>query len=379
MKRTNTTYSNHPNHACRVAHQRAKQEFPTYDTSLIRPKKNKKPLAIFLVVLAIILIIVAGSIYYFSQYSTGTLASGKTVEVTIEPGSSTSQIANKVSEAGVIENTNVFLKIVNDMQVETQLKPGTYIFEGGKSAKEYIEILCSGPDANSSKILVTEGMKLSDIAKNVAKVSDNAISESDFISATSDASKYANKYSFLTDAGTNSLEGFLFPKTYTYNKSDSVSDIVEKMLNQFDKEFKAVDLTVAKSKNLNVYDVINLASIVEKESTQEVRGKVASVFYNRLKEGMYLNSDATTAYEVGHDPTPEEVHSDSPYSTYTNFGLPPTPICSPGIESIKAVANPENTDYLYFYFKTDSSGKLHYKFSATYEEHQQAIVDMRGL
>lgn len=119
-----------------------------------------------------------------------------------------------------------------------------------------------------------------------------------------------------------------------------------------------------------------MASIVEKESAQGVQGKVASVFYNRLSSGMHINSDATTAYEVGHDPTPEELHSQSPYSTYTNYGLPPTPICSPGIEALRAVCFPEETNYLYFVFKTDENGELQYRFSVTFEEHQQAIIDL---
>lgn len=119
-----------------------------------------------------------------------------------------------------------------------------------------------------------------------------------------------------------------------------------------------------------------MASIVEKESADGVRDKVASVFYNRLSSGMHINSDATTAYEVGHDPSPEEIHAQSAYSTYTNYGLPPTPICSPGIEALRAVCYPAKTDYLFFVFKTDENGELQYRFSNTFEEHQQAIVDL---
>lgn len=91
---------------------------------------------------------------------------------------------------------------------------------------------------------------------------------------------------------------------------------------------------------------------------------------------MHINSDATTAYEVGHDPSPEELHSQSAYSTYTNYGLPPTPICSPGIEALRAVCFPEQTSYLYFVFKNDENGELQYRFSETFEEHQQAIIDL---
>ncbi len=119
-----------------------------------------------------------------------------------------------------------------------------------------------------------------------------------------------------------------------------------------------------------------MASIVEKESVSGKNATVASVFYNRLNIGMALNSDATTAYEVGHDPTSEEVHSNSAYSTYTNNGLPPTPICSPGIESLKACCCPEQTNYMYFAFKKDSQGVMQYRFSETFDEHQIALIDL---
>ena len=91
---------------------------------------------------------------------------------------------------------------------------------------------------------------------------------------------------------------------------------------------------------------------------------------------MYINSDATTAYEVGHDPTPEEVHAQSPYSTYTNYGLPPTPICSPGLEALRAVCFPAQTNYLYFVFKADKNGEMQYRFSENFDDHQQAIIDL---
>lgn len=91
---------------------------------------------------------------------------------------------------------------------------------------------------------------------------------------------------------------------------------------------------------------------------------------------MHINSDATTAYEVGHDPTPEEIHAQTPYSTYSNYGLPPTPICSPGHDALRAVCFPAQTDYLFFVFKTDNNGELQYRFSTNFDDHQQAIIDL---
>ena len=146
--------------------------------------------------------------------------------------------------------------------------------------------------------------------------------------------------------------------------------------NPVDALFTATSATCVTG--LSVYDTVNLASIVEKESSgdETVRAQVAAVFYNRLTtkgepSNGYLQSDATTAYEVGHDPSADEVHANSPYSTYTNAGLPPTPICSPSIECLQAVCSP-NKDalgkYYFFYFQNDK-----YTFSETYDEHKAAF------
>lgn len=144
-------------------------------------------------------------------------------------------------------------------------------------------------------------------------------------------------YAFLESAGENSLEGFLFPKTYAVTEDMDAEAIVRMMLDQFGTETASIFGDFANSypasQGLTLYQAVNLASIVAKESTgdQEVRDHVAGVFYNRLaSDRPYLESDATTAYEVGREPTAEEVHAETPYSTYANAGLPPTPICSPG-------------------------------------------------
>ena len=146
------------------------------------------------------------------------------------------------------------------------------------------------------------------------------------------------------------------------------------MLTQYQSEVAGLDYSYAESQGLTAYDVLKLASIVERESDPEHFATVASVFYNRLaSDRPYLESDATTAYEVGRTPTADEVHADTPYSTYANPGLPPTPICAPSIEALKAVCAPEQTDYLYFYTKPLEDGGAEYHFSVTYEEHQDAI------
>ena len=177
---------------------------------------------------------------------------------------------------------------------------------------------------------------------------------------------------------------FLFPKTYQLSSTDTADTVVRMMLDQFRNEISALDWSYPESKGLSIYDAVNLASIVEKESSgdEQIRSQVAAVFYNRLssknKETFgFLQSDATTAYEVGHDPSAEEVQADTPYSTYANAGLPPTPICSPGLDCLQAVCAPADNygDYYYFIFWTNDQGTTEYAFSKTYEEHQAAIAE----
>lgn len=338
-------------------------------------KRTKKPLILILISCGIIAALIV-AIFFIVPGCSKTLPEGQTAEVTIEEGSSTWTIADKMSKAGVVENPAVFTATVTEMGAEASLKAGTYIFEGGKSVREYVEILCEGPDKYSPKLVVSEGMTLAKIAEVVEKATNSRIKADEFKQVAGDASVYANDYDFLNIVGHNSLEGFLFPKTYAVTSKDTATDIVRKMLDQFVSETKDLNLDYPKSQNLNLWEAVTLASIVEKESADGVRDKVAGVFYNRLRIGMYLNSDATTAYEVGHDPSSAEVHAHTPYSTYTNYGLPPTAICSPGIEAIRAVCFPEESNNLYFVFKTDENGELQYRFSATYEEHQQAIREL---
>ena len=155
-----------------------------------------------------------------------------------------------MSKAGVVENPAVFTATVAEMGAEASLKAGTYIFEGGKTVREYVEILCEGPDKFSPKIVVHEGMRITKIAEAVQSATNSRISADEFINATSDASRFANKYDFLTEVGTSSLEGFLFPKTYAVSSKDSVDDIIIKMLDQFAEETKDLNLEYPKSQGL---------------------------------------------------------------------------------------------------------------------------------
>lgn len=380
--RKQVTYSQRPNHAARSAHARGEREFRTYDTSYIRPKQSKGP-KIFAAVLAVIVIggLAWGGLTLFNSCSGSApvelLAEGQEATVVVEQGSGAKAIGELLVEKKLVGSASDFTKRVSEMGVESQLKPGTYTFAGGTSLDDIVRQIAAGPDMGNA-LTIPEGYKLSDIAAAIATASEGRITAEAFTAAASDASVYAASYSFLADAGTNSLEGFLFPKTYAVADDATADSLVRMMLDQFQKETASLDWSYPQSQGLSIYDAVNLASIVEKESSgdEQIRAKVAAVFYNRLEttgEPSYgfLQSDATTAYEVGHDPTPEEVHAETPYSTYTNKGLPPTPICSPSLDCLKAVCAPDQESlgkYFFFYFEGDS-----YYFTETYEDHMNTF------
>ena len=184
------------------------------------------------------------------------------------------------------------------------------------------------------------------------------------------SSPVLNPHSYGAPAGTHSLEGFLFPDTYNLREPLSIPALVADQLQDFKQKWATVDLNYARQHHLTPYDVLIIASMVEAEAaTPRDMAQVASVIYNRLRLGMPLQIDATTRYATGnytHPLTQKQLKSPSPYNTRTHTGLPPTPIDSPALASIKAAAHPAHTDYLYFVVKPCGNGAL--VFSSNYQQ-----------
>ncbi len=382
--RKNVTYSQRPNRQTRAVHARGDRQFRTYDTSLIRPKRSKVPVIIAAVLAVICLAVIAWAASVFIkgcsvEQPVDLLPAGEEVVLIIPEGSDASAIGSILTEAKTIASAQDFVNRVTEFGVADRLKPGTYTIEGGTDLTYIIAMLESGPGMGKA-LTIPEGTTRQAIAEAVAEFTENRITAEDFMAASENASVYAADYAFLASAGENSLEGFLFPKTYEISPDATAEDVVRQMLDQFGIETANLDLTYPESLGYTFYDVVKLASIVEKEANGDplIRAQVAAVFYNRLTnpEWGYLESDATTAYEVGHNPTAEEVHAETPYSTYTNPGLPPTPICNPSLSCLQAVCSPDetalNTIY-FFYFEPDGAGDWNYYFSETYDEHMAHV------
>ena len=176
--------------------------------------------------------------------------------------------------------------------------------------------------------------------------------------------------------GAKTLEGFLFPATYELSADAGAKSLISHQLEAFKDRLAGINLRYARSKNLTVFDVVTIASMIEREVTiPKERRLVASVIYNRLRDGIALGIDATTRFAVGNFTEPltqSELDSDSPYNTRKHLGLPPGPIGNPGEESIRAAARPARTDYLYYVVKPGTCG-LH-AFSSNDAQFQRDVA-----
>lgn len=309
--------------------------------------------------------------------ATQEVVPGNQVTITIPEGSGAAAVADLLFDNGVIANKSEFLAQVRRTEAESSLKPGAYSLTTGADLTSIIELLTAGPNASTAQLVIPEGYTLAQIAATVEE--SLGISASDF-TAQAMAANYVGDYAFLADAGDGTLEGYLFPKTYDFSgQSDLTADaVIRAMLDQYQAEVAGIDFSASAAQiqsrygvTMSEHDIITLASIIEREAgSDEHRADVASVFYNRLSTGMNLQSDATLVYELGRDVTAADLEVDSAYNTYTRAGLTPTPICSPGLASIQAACNPNDTSYYYFFLSGDYSA-----FSETLAEHEAAIAN----
>jgi uncharacterized YceG family protein len=233
------------------------------------------------------------------------------------------------------------------------------------------------------KIIFPEGFTRAQMAERIGEVNKIArdkrkvtprLASARYLALTAGASRVPPQ--FLTDGKPPHLEGFLFPATYEFTAKTTTRQLVNKQLAAFRRSWSKVNLRYARSKNLTPYDVLVIASMIEKEViAPEERALVSAVIYNRLKIGMTLGIDATIRYGLGVPPTESlrESHLDdpTPYNTRKLPGLPPTPIANPGLASLQAAAHPARVNYLYFVRKPD---KKHHFFTASKREFDEYLI-----
>lgn len=348
-----------------------------------RPPKKGSSVPVVIGVLIAIAVVAGAALFLFPRIFGGDSANieaGQQVSITIPEGSSGDAIATILVENHIIADSGEYYAAVKKLNAEMSLKPGDYQFETLQDPLSVVKQLVAGPNLEGVKLTVPEGKTVEQTAQLVEDA--YGISADEFISQAK-ASAYAGDYPFLADAGNDSLEGFLYPKTYTFAGTPTADEVIRAMLDQYQLDvFDAFDFDAGRAAisatygiELSDYELLTLASIVEREGLNaDQRAHVASVFLNRLAgKGdfagrPYLQSDATLMYETGGAVTAEDIQGiDSPYNSYQNAGLPPTPICSPSSEAILATLEPTDSDDLYFYITQDEE-----YFSQTYDEHMQS-------
>ncbi|MGN8939904.1 endolytic transglycosylase MltG [Collinsella bouchesdurhonensis] len=304
----------------------------------------------------------------FAPQQGQTVAAGQDVSITIPEGASGDDIASILSKNHVIENPKDYYAAVAKEGAEMSLKPGDYALKTGMDAVDVVRQLVAGP--NSGAVLtIQEGLTLEQTAERVEAA--YGISKDEFL-AQAKASKYADDYPFLEGAYNDSLEGYLYPKTYTFTGAPSADDIIRKLLDQFVSETASLNLDKG-ANGLSAQQIVTMASLIERETAVDSeRPTIASVIYNRLDADMPLQIDAAIVYARGggnQAVTYSDLEIDSPYNVYKNYGLTPGPICSPSISSIKAALNPDKTDYLYYVASATGDGT--HKFSSDYEQFEK--------
>jgi UPF0755 protein len=328
---------------------------------------NRRRLLISIIIFLGIVIIAIAAVYtlYMGKESKPVEPGSKTyVTVTIPTGTGTEGIANILDENRIIDNTGVFKLLSKSKGYDGKFKAGQYSLSPGMSMEEIMEVLLTGK-AETVRFTIPEGY---DIKRTTAKLSEEGLINAETFAKEIETGQF--DYEFLKDApsGASRLEGFLFPDTYEIFANANEHDIIDKMLYQFNKEFKDEYYARAEELGMSVRDVITLASIIEREArVPEDRPVIASVFYNRMKINMPLQSCATVQYILGEQKSVlsiKDTKIESPYNTYLHPGLPPGPIASPGADSIQAALYPADTDYLYFLAKGDGS----HAFSSTYDQ-----------
>ncbi len=324
----------------------------------------------------LIVIIIFGLLSYLgykNAINTPLDKNGSDVDFTITSGEGVNQISSNLKEANLINSDFYFKIYVWRQGLEKNFQAGDYILNPNMTMKEIVKILTLGDAIDKEKtITIIEGWDIREI--NDYLVKEGIIKEQVFSDICNNPKNYkllVTNYEFFNGKPKNaSLEGYLFPDTYRIFKDSTAEDIVQKMLNNFDNKLTQGMRDDIQKQGKSIYEIVTMASILEKEVRSFEDMKIVSgIFWDRIKNSQRLESCATLAYALGVNKdqyTVEDTNIDSPYNTYRNDGLPPGPICNPGLNAIKAAIYPTYTDYNYFLTDPETGQTI---YAVTYEQH----------
>jgi UPF0755 protein len=292
----------------------------------------------------------------------------------IEPAENVNSIANRLDDQGIIPSADLFTTFLVYRGYDRCLRSGEFYLAGSMNSLEIGEKLCVST-GDRTEFAILPGWRAEEIAGSLTSYGFT-FSDREFMTAVRNPDQIADlpkPYSTYS-----SLEGFLFPTNYPLDKDVSVDGFIQRMIIHFDQTVTQKMRKGYEKQGLSLYEAVILASIVEREAVVDSEKPViASVFYNRIKSGMRLETDPTVQYALGYTDSQKtwwkvplnlaDLQVNSAFNTYQVGGLPPSPISNPGIESLKAVAFPEDTNYYYFRSACDGSGR--HNFAVTLDEH----------
>jgi UPF0755 protein len=324
---------------------------------------SKRRLIVASVVLVFVLCVFI--LLYFGYFLMSPAGFDQAEEIFIvERGSGLRSVATQLEQRKLIKSKDLFILWALVKGGSRNIKAGEYSFNRSMAPVQIYTILTSGA-VKTHPLTVPEGLTVQTIAGLFA--TKGLVDKEEFLGLAMDKGFAASH-----DIDGPSTEGYLFPDTYVLSKGMGARQILDLMINRFWQVFNS--LVQGRDLPTSIREIVTLASIVEKETgLAEERPVIASVFLNRLKKRMRLESDPTVIYDLKDfdgNLTKKDLQAPSPYNTYRHLGLPPGPIANPGRASLEAVLNPAQTSYLYFVSKNDGT---HF-FSSTLEEHNRAVV-----
>lgn len=305
---------------------------------------------------------------YLDPTPSGDSASARTIIV--RQGDGWIETTEQLRKAGIVRRPLTFKALVLLSGERARLMPGRYQLQAGTSSRDIIAALTD--PSSASTVIVPQGWRQEQVGELL--VEKGLATDAEWRAAVegpADVPVLADKPRQV------GLTGYLYPGTYRFTEEDAANQMVREALAALQEQLTADILSGLDEQGLSIHEGLTLASIVEREAqAPQERAIIASVYLNRLRNGMRLQADPTTQYAVGEPGewwtsglTRSDLRDPSPYNTYVHEGLPPAPICSPGAASIRAVAFPEQTPYLYFVAKGDGT----HAFAETYEEHERNV------
>lgn len=301
----------------------------------------------------------------FYLWATGASGDSRPVTLEIPDGATASDVAEILEEKDVIRSGFAFRVAARLRGLGSSLGAGRYVLQTNMRLQEALDVLKAGPIVETFTVTIPEGLRLEQVAERVA--AKLGLDSKGFLAAAESGEHAVPPY---LPEGTPTVEGFLFPKTYEFVTDVSEEQVIERLLAQFGDEVADLEWSRAAQLGLDPYEVVIVASLIEREAmVDKERPKIASVIYNRLRQEMLLQIDATVQYALPEHKnrlTYEDYEYPSPYNTYLNAGLPPTPIASPSLASIRAALSPADTKFLFYLVVDPGTGR--HAFAETYQD-----------